>query len=295
MGPEMSTADFSLLTTARDWRSEWRARWVRASPQTRSRIQVGVLVAAVVAAYHYSLTTLVQSLNLDTPLAYIGLVPVIAAGLAALRSRPRQAEPAIHDRQLDYIVGLPLLAVALATNLLLPRRLSAMFWVWRIDLLSLPFFVAGVSAVLFGVRALWRQRLAVGYLFLAWPVPYSLLLLRELGAFTGLTLDGLRTLLHVVPVATPLPSSDGSVFTVVHNGHPFSLSVVSACAGVNGMVGFLLVGLAFAAAVTGPRLRKALWLTLGLVLLWTVSLASTSPSKCSTPSSVWSRSTSASS
>ena len=226
------------------------------------------MLTAVTVAYHYSLTTLLQSLNLDTPLAYVGLVPVIAAGLAVLRSRPRVHEPPIHDRQLDYIVGVPLLASALAINLLLPKKLSAMFWVWRVDLLSLPLFVAGVAAVIFGVRATWRQRLAIGYLFLAWPVPYSLLLIRELATFTGLTLGALRAALHVVHIATQVRSGDGSLFTVVHHGRPFSLSVVSACSGVNGMVGFLLVGVAFGAAVTGPRLRKMVWLLIGLMLIW---------------------------
>lgn len=264
----MSATAVSLWTIARDWRLEWRDRWLQASGKTRTKVQVAVLFTAVAVAYHYSLTTLLQSLNLDTPLAYVGLVPVIAAGLAVLRSRPRVHEPPIHDRQLDYIVGVPLLAAALSINLLLPRKLSAMFWVWRVDLLSLPLFVAGAAAVIFGVRATWRQRLAIGYLFLAWPVPYSLLLIRELTTFTGLTLGGLRTVLHLVHFATPVRSGDGSLFTVVHHGRPFSLSVVSACSGVNGMVGFLLVGVAFGAAVTGPRVRKMVWLLIGLVLIW---------------------------
>src|SRR6202022_1605260 len=102
-----------------------------------------VFLGVVIVAYHYSLSTLIQSLNLDTPLAYIGLVPFIALGLAAVRAKPALAEPAIHDRQLDYIVGVPLVATALAINLVMPKRLSVMFWVWRIDLLSMPFFVAG--------------------------------------------------------------------------------------------------------------------------------------------------------
>jgi exosortase len=264
--------DITWLETARDWRADWHGRWARAAPSTRTRVQVGVFLAAVLIAYHYSLSTLVQSLNIDTPLAYIGLVPVIALALAFIRSQPRTNEPGIHDRQLDYIVGVPLLAVALAVNLLLPRKLSTMFWIWRIDLLSLPFFVAGAVAVLFGVRAMWRQRLAIAFLFLAWPVPYSILLLRELGAFTAITLNGLRFCLHFVHVARPLPSTDGSVFNVSHHGRAFPLSVVSACAGVNGMVGFLLVGAAFGATVAGPRVRKAVWLVAGLGLLWLVNL-----------------------
>jgi exosortase/archaeosortase family protein len=258
-----------------DWRDRQaalRRKWADASATTRTRIQVGIFLAVVVVAYQYSLRTLVQSLSLDTPLAYIGLVPFIALGLAYVRSRSVVREPTIHDRQLDYIVGLPLLAAALALNVFLPRRLSAMFWVWRIDLLSLPFFVAGLMCVIFGVRAAWRQRLAIVYLLLAWPLPYSVVLRRGFDAVTSLTNSALTTVTGFVTWATPNSAQGGTLFTVVHSGKAFTMSVASACSGVNGIVGFLLVGTAFGAIVRGPRLRKTLWLVGGMVLLWAMNL-----------------------
>jgi exosortase/archaeosortase family protein len=251
----------------------WRLHWSNASLRTRTTIQLGVLLGAVAAAYGYSLLTLFQNAGMQTPLAYISLVPFISLALAAMHRRPARAEPAIYDRQLDYIVGVPLVATAIAMNLLLPAKLSAMFWVWRIDLLSLPFFVAGLVAILFGVRVLWRQKFAIGYLVLAWPWPYSTVLLRALNASTSATLAGLRVVLRVVPVAKPVSSGDGSLFEVVHHGHAFPVSVVSACSGINGIVGFLLVGAAFAGVVRGPRTRKAAWLAMGMPFLWLINLA----------------------
>jgi len=256
----------------REHQAAWRARWADASSTARTRIQVGILLGVVVVAYHYSLQTLFKSLSLDTPLAYVGLVPFIALGLAVVRSRAIVSEPTIHDRQLDYIVGLPLLSAALAINLFLPKRLSAMFWVWRIDLLSLPFFVAGLACMIFGVRATWRQRLAIAYLLLVWPFPYSVILRRGLDAVTALTISGLTTITHVIPWAKPDPVAGGTLFTVVHGGKAFTMSVASACSGVNGIVGFLLVGTAFGAIVRGPRLRKTLWLAGGILLLWAMNL-----------------------
>jgi exosortase/archaeosortase family protein len=267
----MTVTDLPAVVAARDWRSEWQKRWRDASEATRTRIQVVVFLAVVLVAYHYSLSTLLQTLNLDTPLAYIGLVPIIALGLAAIRAKAPTAEPDIHDRQVDYIIGVPLILTALSVEIFLPHKLSAMFWVWRIDLLSLPFFVAGVGAVMFGVRAMWRQRLAVAYLFLAWPVPFSYLLVKILGSFTNMTLTVLHPIARLLHVGAA-PGADQSVFLVSHNGRVFPLSVVSACSGVNGMVGFLLVGAAFAAIVTGPRLRKTLWIIGGLFLLWGINL-----------------------
>ena len=207
--------------------------------------------------------------ELETPLAYVSLVPLITLGLVLIRSKPTRPEPAIHDRQVDYIVGIPFIAVALAMNLLLPGRLSAMFWVWRLDLLSLPVFVAGVISIVFGVRVFWRQKLAIAYLLLAWPLPYTVLLLRLLNSFTNLTLVALEACTRILPLGT---TASGGIFTVTHAGQSFPLSVVSACSGVNGMVGFLLVGSAFAAIVHGPIVRKILWLVGGMVLLWVINV-----------------------
>jgi exosortase/archaeosortase family protein len=164
------------------------------------------------------------------------------------------------------------MGAALLVNLLLPSKLSAMFWVWRIDLLTLPFFVAGAVCVIFGVRVLWRQKLAVGFLILAWPYPYSTVLLGVLNAFTTATLEGMAHIVKFTHVATLVGNLNAGVFTVVHNGHPFNLSVISACSGASSVVGFLLVGTAFAAVVKGPWIRKVLWLLGGMVLLWIINL-----------------------
>jgi exosortase/archaeosortase family protein len=235
-------------------------------------LQIGLLVLVVAIAYNYSLTTLLQSANQDTPLAYVSLVPAIALALAAIRARPAKPEPDIHDRHVDYTVGLPLIAAAISVNLLLPSRWSTMFWVYRVDLFTLPFFVAGAVAIIFGVRIMWRQKLAITYLFLAWPYPYQSVLLRVLDAFTAATLFGIRSILSVIHVATPVSSLDNSLFNVVHDGHSFPLSVVSACSGVNSVVGFLLVGSAFGAVVRGPLFRKVAWLLGGMLFLWVINL-----------------------
>ena len=71
---------------------------------------MGALLAVVIIAYSYSLTTLLQLAGLNTPLAYVSLVPFVSLILAGVHSRPSQPEPAIHDRQTDYIVGVPLMA-----------------------------------------------------------------------------------------------------------------------------------------------------------------------------------------
>jgi exosortase/archaeosortase family protein len=231
-----------------------------------------VLLISVLIAYNYSLSTLLQTADQQTPLAYISLVPAIALALAAIRARPLKPEPTIYDRHVDYTVGVPLILSAVAINELLPARMSAMFWVYRVDLLTLPIFVAGAVAIIFGSRVLWRQRLAIAFLFLAWPYPYQKYLLGVLNAFTNLTLLTMQKIAVWTNLAKPASSIDQTLFVITHHGSTFALSVVSACSGVNGVVGFLLVGSAFAAIVKGPIIRKLLWLSGGMVLLWAINL-----------------------
>jgi exosortase/archaeosortase family protein len=229
-------------------------------------------VALVAVAYHHSLQTLFDALRLDTPLAHLGLVPVIAV-LIALPRRRAGAEPDIHDRQLDYIVGIPLLAVAMGVNALLPDRLSTMYWVWRVDLLTLPLFVSGVIAVLFGLRTLWRFRWSVAFLFLAWPWPFGQLVDRYLGDVTRLTIWAVRHVVEIVPVATWVPGSDGSLFNVEHDGRTFPLSVASACSGANSLVGFFLIGTALQTVVKGRKRNRLAWLAVGAVIVWLLNVA----------------------
>jgi exosortase/archaeosortase family protein len=250
-----------------------RQRWQDAPDRTKVTVRVAVVLCMIVAAYHYSLLTLFRSLGLETPLAYVGLAPPIALLLAGLRARVSKPEVPIHDRQVDYIIGIPLLAVAMVINLVFPARLSTMFWVWRIDMFSFPFFVAGAICTVFGIRALWRQKFAVAFLFLAWPYPYQVFLLRFLNQFTNMTIDGVTHATNILNTAKVVPGTDGSLFQLQHHGRPFQISVVSACSGVNGMVGFLMVGIAFAVIVRGPRVRKLLWLASGLALLWVINVA----------------------
>lgn len=131
----------------RTLRSEWHRKWTESPQKTRTFIQLAVLVVSVLIAYSYSLRTLLETADQQTPLAYVSLVPAIALALAAVRARPLKPEPPIYDRHVDYTIGIPLIVAAVAMNELLPAQMSAMFWVYRIDLLTFPIFVAGAVAM----------------------------------------------------------------------------------------------------------------------------------------------------
>lgn len=244
---------------------------IRHSYDWRPWVRPAVAVMLIVVAYRTSLTTLFESMRLDTPLAHLALVPLIALALAGVYRRA-DTGPAIHDRQLDWIVGLSLAGTAALANVVLPARLSTKFWEYRIDLLTLPFFTAGVVTLLFGIRTLWRNRLAVSFLFLAWPYPFARLLDRWLGDFTQGTVWALDQTLRHLPLASKVAEST-SVFQVIGPDQaPIQMSVASACSGANGLVGFLLVAGACALVVDGSRWRKASWLICGSILVWMLNV-----------------------
>ncbi|MFM7068369.1 MAG: archaeosortase/exosortase family protein, partial [Actinomycetes bacterium] len=235
------------------------------------RRRVVLALAAVLVAFHSSLWTLLRGVTVDTPLAYLGLVPIVAAALGYALSAPRAGEPDIHDRMVDRIVAIPLFVATLVTMALLPARMSTLFWMWRVDLLVLPLFVAAVVTTLFGVRMLWRTKVAVAWLFLAWPVPCRWAVSTLLDPLSRLTASTVGVVVRFVPVAQPI-GGDGISFMVTHPSEPFRVQIATACSGANSMVGFLLVAGAVAMVLRGTRWAKVRWLLVGSFLVWVLNV-----------------------
>lgn len=231
-----------------------------------------LIVLATTLAYHYSLISLARGLSLQTPLGYLALVPLIAMALAWIEWRTHRIDPP-RELPLDFVLGRALgaglLLSAGAIALLVP--IGVQFWLYRVDLLSLPLFVAGATMLLYGVRRTWQFKLPILFLLFAWPVPYIALLGDAMRWFTGVAVSALTALSFVLPFATPV-GGDG-LFRVDHAGTSFLLSVGAACAGVSGLVGFLLIGGSLSMAVTGRWTRRALWLLGGLVVVWLLNIA----------------------
>lgn len=239
------------------------------SPRTEVRrvaARTVLAVALVLVCYSASLWTLLRGIGVDTPLAHLGLVPLVATGLIFALARPRPGEPDIHDRHVDRIVGVPLIATAISCLVLLPPRMSTLYWLWRIDLLTLPLFVAGVIALLFGTRMLWRVRAGVLFLLLAWPVPFRWMVSTALDPLTENTAKAVGVALKVLPFATPVVG-DSVAFTIPHAAGDFQVQVASACSGANSLLGFLLVAGALSVVLRGTRSAKLAWLAAGAGLV----------------------------
>lgn len=227
-------------------------------------------VAATISAYHYSLVSLARGLTLQTPLAYLGLVPIGALLLAAAKiAYERDLE--LPPLRLDFVLGrlLGVLFIGIATTLVLLVPLSVSFWLLRVDLLSLPIFVAGVVMLLYGVRQSWRLRAPILFLVLAWPVPYLPIIGRLLEWSTEATIRAVSSVTAVVPIAQ-YAGREGIFF--IEHGDRFALSVASACAGVNSVIGFAILGGAVAVVVQGRIWRRLAWVATGVVVVWLLNV-----------------------
>ncbi len=225
-----------------------------------------IVIALVVVAYHYSLLSVGRGLALQTPLAYIALVPIMAVALAWAAVRRAPPAPSINDRQVDYIIGIGLVGGAAAITFLSPLSLGAAFWSYRFDLLSVPLFAAGLVSIFFGVRRTWLLRWPFAFLLLAWPVPYLPLLGESTRASVEVTVAILSQLSMITPWASQVSGFGSDVFAVQHDGGTFLVSVTAACAGINSLLGFGLVGLAVSMVLRGSVKQRALWLGAGLLL-----------------------------
>ena len=70
------------FSAVRSFQAQAQARWAATLPKTRTAVQMAALLGIIVVAYNYSLTTLLQLADLNTPLAYVSLVPLISLMLA---------------------------------------------------------------------------------------------------------------------------------------------------------------------------------------------------------------------
>lgn len=239
------------------------------------RWQPVIVLVAITGAYHYSLLSLARGLTLPTPLAYLSLVPLIAIALAAFRLTRQPLVSPVHSEAMDHTLGraygLALLFAAVGIAVVLSSTISYAFWQYRIDLLTLPIFVAGVVSVVYGLRGLKALKFPIIFLFLAWPIPYLPLLGDGIRISVDLTLAALNALSRIVPIATPLAGGDGT-YLIDYGSNSFVVAVAGACSGVNSFVGFLLVGTGFAYLVRGNLARKVAWLTVGLILVWLLNV-----------------------
>jgi exosortase len=233
----------------------------------------GILVATVVV-YHLTLASFADYLRLETPLAYLPLLPLFTVGLALLVARRHRNAPAVRDRHIDLVIGVPILLVAVALITLVPTVASTYYWTNRPDVLSMGFFVIGAVVLCYGLSWAWRLRAPLAFLLLMWPALYLHIMAGVMQSFTAATNNTLALFVHRLLGVTVVPVANDSPQLVVHPAHlaPVSISVGSACSGADSVLGFLLIGGAILTAMRGGAGRKLLWIVAGLAVTFVANL-----------------------
>jgi exosortase/archaeosortase family protein len=234
-------------------------------------IRILLIVIATVIAFNQTLRSSLRVLSVDSPLAYTGLVPGVALLVALTRppSTTRSHPTRAYQTRRDTRLGIACCAFAVAVSIAGTTGIGSAAWAWRVDVPAMAMFVAGGILVLFGRDELRRQRATVVILALAWPLPWALLFLRVLTPFTALTVAVVRGGLGVTHWAKRAGGS--STRFLMSGSSPYVIDVAPACSGIDGVVGFVLVSVAFGALIVGSRVRKALWLGAAVVLLWVLN------------------------
>ncbi len=244
-----------------------------AAARHRHLVLLTVVVAVGAVAYRFTLRTMFTNLNVDTPLAYLPLLPLISVVLAVLTVRRyRHAARPARDTGLDALIGIPLLAIGLLLITVVPAFASTFYWTERPDVLSLACSLAGVVVLLFGLGWLWRLRWPAIFLFLAWPAIY----LRFLGDLLGWFTNGTNSLLAMVvphlPIGVSVGAASGLLTVTPPHGAPLTVSVSSACAGAESVLGFLLMGGAYLTTRSGSTWRRLLWLGTGMAAAFVMNI-----------------------
>ncbi|MGH9183976.1 MAG: glycosyltransferase [Acidimicrobiales bacterium] len=185
------------------------------------------MVVAVALGYRHSLGSLLGWVEGIEPYPHLALVPLAGLVLFVSRAPTPADETPIYDRQLDYIVGTPLLVGAIVAMAFFPA--DAGLREWGLDLLTLPLFAAGAVGIVLGVRALWRLAPTLGFWCLAWPPLYELLATMVSSAATASTGLVYGVLSAVLPWDRPgidLDSLTGTGFGGVELDVPVALVVV---------------------------------------------------------------------
>ena len=261
-------SDASLTVSRLQVRAgEWRDRVMQFARRHREAWPAVAIVVATLAAYHFTLTSMFDFLRLETPLAYLPLLPLFCVGIAWITAnRYRFAPKPIQDRQVDFLVGVPMVVLALLLITLAPVIASTYYWSDRADVLSMALFAAGATVIGYGITWMWRVKASFFFLLLMWPALYLHLMAGIMQKFTDVTNTALANIVQHVPMGTTLGANAGDLVVTTPHGAPVTITIATACSGANSVLGFALIGAAILTVMGGGRGRKLLWWISGMAL-----------------------------
>jgi exosortase/archaeosortase family protein len=249
-----------------------------AEPRPASTVlhhRAALLVASLAVVYWPALRYTFHSLlsfDPNSPLVFVPFVPLAALAVASTRWQGAIAEPGpLPDRGADVIIGGFFIIGAWLAAYEAPRIFSTETLAWRADLLSLAPFVAGMIALLFGGRMLFRLRGPLLLLTAMSPGLYRPLLAPLRTGLDAATF-AMVGVLHYILGWFDTASTTLGQYVTIHGKQSFTVSVTQACAGGGAVVAGLLLAGTVCLVTTGTLRRKLAWSAATVALCWTGNL-----------------------
>ncbi len=267
------TSGSSLLARAREAGSRQAESFLAWARRHRVLWPAAGIVLVTAVAYSLTLGSMFDYLRLETPLAYLPLLPFFSIGIALFTAhRYRNVSAGIRDRQIDFLIGIPMIVFAMLLITIVPALASTYYWSNRPDVLSMALFAGGLITIFYGINWFWRLKGALVFLVLMWPALYLNIMPGVMQSFTDATNGALAKVVHLLPLGVSLTGQPGLLSVHQASGAPLTVSVGTACSGANSVLGFLLIGAAILTAVGGGGPRKLLWMIVGLGLTFAVNV-----------------------
>jgi exosortase/archaeosortase family protein len=204
----------------------------------------------------------------QSPVAELALVPLLAAAMAVVAAMRHPYLRTVRVGRADIWLGATLLALTAVVEGWALVQPGSYVWLMRFDALALPLVASAGVVLLLGVRAVVVLWPALAYLLLAWPLPVAAGVELTSGPVTRLTSSLVQAVFVVLPAA-PSTVRQGTDLLVHVSGlrGDVDVAVTSACSGLNGMLGLLVVGIAVLYLYDGRLRGRAAWLAAGLALV----------------------------
>ena len=218
-----------------------------------------VALAALILAYYNSLSISSFVISDSDPYTYGIVVMLMGMVFLFLGVRDKRLEPSPKAAW----IGAGSAIVAAYALLLAYARVSLSFWFisYRVDVLLIPIFLAGIILGVFGPSGLSRLKYQIVYLFFASGVVLSPLIALN-APFTGLNAGLVYSLIKAlgVPVVR-----NGLVISAASSG---SISIASTCADIAAFIAIALFMIPLAYFYDGKPKKKLEWVASGVALLF---------------------------
>ena len=222
---------------------------------------LALIFILTIAAYFPTLTSMKFYIDDNDPASYVVVVlPIFFIFLIFFYMKELEVERDLSKFLIAFIL------VGSAITIYLQGQIHPTWSAYKLDLLSIPFFVSGAMVIFFGIESAKRLKFILLYLFLIWPlIFYPIYPLQQFA--TDLTADVANVFIKLMGL--PIERIQGNIFT---SGERVPLEIAPTCVALGAFLGLFALLLPFLNSLTGETKNKIKWIASGIILVWLLNL-----------------------